>query len=225
MVGAVPAPIVRLRVMAQRERGRSGSRGNARRKGRAEAGRGGGRPGSEPGPKKPSEPVDAASSADDGGPTDGASADGAPESAPSWKNAWPFWVALIVVALAVVGLLLSYVWRPAEDRASDSAQVQFAINDVYTARNAVNYGDYRNGHCAADLAAPDFPSAEAFAAENRDSQKANGLIVIPEITDVTVTGDRATAQVQWHFDKQPDRKQTTSVSVARENGKWKVCKP
>lgn len=160
-----------------------------------------------------------------GASDEAASADGAPASPPNWKNAWPFWLALIVVALAVVGLILSYVLRPAEDRASDSAQVQFAINDVYTARNAVDYGAYRNGHCAADLAAPDFPSAEAFATQNRDSQKANGLIVIPEITEVTVTGERATAQVQWHFDKQPDRKQTTSVSVARENGKWKVCTP
>lgn len=164
------------------------------------------------------EPADAS-----GRPADEAPDTGVDEAPPSWKNAWPFWVALVVVALAVAGIALSYVLRPAEDRAGEQAQVQYAINDVYTAKNRLDYDAYRNGTCAADVNAADFPAADAFVTQNRDSQAANGPIVIPQIQEVSVNGDRATARVDWQFDKKPESKQTITVTVVRENGDWKVC--
>lgn len=146
------------------------------------------------------------------------------EGSKSWKDAWPFWVALIVVVAAILGVVLSNVLRPAEDRASDSAQVQFAINDVYTARNNVDYGKYKAATCATDVTSGAILPEAEFVAQNRKSVETNGRIVIPEITDVTVTGDRATARVHWHFDKSPDQTQVTSVVVVKDNGDWKVCK-
>ncbi|WHU47590.1 hypothetical protein QNM97_00800 [Gordonia sp. L191] len=144
---------------------------------------------------------------------------------PSWRNAWPFWVALVVVVLAAGGIALSYVFRPAEDRASDSAKVQYAINDLYTARNNVDYTAFREHTCGADLNSAGFPSQPEFATQNRQSLETNGRIVIPTISDVTVSGDRATATVHWHFDKKSDQTQTTKVAAIREDGNWKVCKP
>lgn len=141
----------------------------------------------------------------------------------SWKDAWPFWVALAVIVIGGLAIGLSYAFKPSGERGGDSAKVQYAINDAYTARNALNYDKYRGAHCAADLRAPGFPGREAFVADNRRSRDADGTIVIPEITDLTVHGDRADAKVHWHFDKHPDAKQTTQVSVVRENGSWKVC--
>ncbi|UEA57617.1 hypothetical protein LK459_13405 [Gordonia otitidis] len=141
----------------------------------------------------------------------------------TWKDAWPFWIALVVVALAILGVVLSNVLRPAQERASDSGQVQFAINDNYTARNNVDYGKYKESTCAADTSSPSFISGAEFVRQNRTSVESKGRIVIPEITDVTVNGERATARVHWHFDKTPDDEQTTSVVVVKDDGRWKLC--
>lgn len=145
-------------------------------------------------------------------------------AAPSWRNAWPFLAALLVVVLAAGAIGLSYLFRPPSERAGDSAQVQFAINDVYNARNNVDYDAFRNKTCAADRNASSFPSKDQFTAENTTSRETNGRIVIPEISDVTVSGDRATATIHWNFDNKSDQKQTTKVVVLREDGDWKVCK-
>lgn len=161
---------------------------------------------------------------DDLGADDPGAGDVGADAAPSWRKVWPFLLALIVVVVAVVGILLSYLIRPAEKRASEPAQVQYAINDFYTARNNLDYAEFRDHTCAADLNASDFPSEAEFTAENQKSLEANGRIVIPEISDVSVSGDRATATVHWQFDKKSDEKQTTNVVVLRENGNWKVCK-
>ncbi|MCG7635142.1 MULTISPECIES: Rv0361 family membrane protein [Gordonia] len=142
---------------------------------------------------------------------------------PSWKNAWPFFVAAGVVGLVVLGVVLSNVTRPAEDRAGDSAQVQYAINDVYTARNGPNYAEYRANTCAADVEAADFISEERFVQDNRETLTRNGHIEIPEITELVVDGDRATAKVHWHYDKTPDDVNVVDTIVVRENGEWKVC--
>ncbi|NDK88140.1 hypothetical protein GYA93_00870 [Gordonia desulfuricans] len=143
---------------------------------------------------------------------------------PSWRNAWPFLVALVVVALAALGIGLSYLFRPAEERASDAAKVQYAINDQYTARNNVDYAAYRESTCAAELASTGFPSEQTFTTENQASLEANGRVIIPEITDVSVDGDRATAKVHWQFDKKSDQTHTVDTVVVREDGNWKVCK-
>ena len=143
--------------------------------------------------------------------------------APSWKAAWPFLVALGVVVVAVVGIGISYLIRPADDRMSTDAQIQHAVNDVYTARNELDYTRYRESVCAAELASGSFPDEDAFVEQNRVSFEENGQIVIPEISDIAVNGDRATAQVHWHFDETPDSEQVTDVVVVREDGDWKVC--
>ena len=141
----------------------------------------------------------------------------------TWKDAWPFWIALLVVVVAILAVVLSNMLRPAEERASDSGQVQFAINDNYTARNNVDYGKFTQSTCAADTSSTSFISEQEFVSQNRTSVESKGRIVIPEITDVTVNGDRATARVHWHFDKTPDEKQTTSVVVVKDDGTWKLC--
>ncbi|GAC01812.1 hypothetical protein GONAM_34_00120 [Gordonia namibiensis NBRC 108229] len=145
------------------------------------------------------------------------------ETPPNWKNAWPFFAAAGVVALLALGIVLSNISRPPEDRVSDDALVQYAINDQYTARNGPNYAEYRANTCDADLNKVEFVSEARFLAENQASLDANGPIEIPEITDLVVDGDRATAQVHWHYKNTPDDKKVVDTTVVRENGEWKVC--
>lgn len=145
------------------------------------------------------------------------------EGPPNWKNAWPFFVAAGLVGLFVLGIVLSSISRPPEDRVSADALVQYAINDQYTARNGPNYAEYRANTCDADLNKVEFVSEARFLAENQASLDANGPIEIPEITDLVVDGDRATAKVHWHYKDKPDDKQVVDTTVVRENGEWKVC--
>ena len=140
-------------------------------------------------------------------------------------NIWPFVAAVIVVVLAVGGVLLSNVLRPNDDRLSDSAQVQHAINDSYTARNSLDYAKYRSAMCAEVVDSADFPTEQTFVTDNQRSRDAFGKILIPEISDVVVDGGRATAQVHWHFEnKGSDAKTVTPTVVVREGDDWKVCK-
>lgn len=141
----------------------------------------------------------------------------------TWKDAWPFFVAFGVVVIAAAGIGVSYLIRPAEDRMSDTARVQHAINDQYTARNDLDYAKYRGVTCQADLVGPDFPTEAAFLDANRASNDENGHIVIPEIREIHIDGTRATADVEWHFDNKPDEKQLTHAVVVSEDGNWKVC--
>ena len=150
----------------------------------------------------------------------GDDADGTPAAPRSWKDAWPFLVALGVIVVAVVGLGLSYLLRPAEERVTDSTRVQYAINDYYTARNASDYTAYREHTCAADLASPSFITEQVFSEQNRD-RRDNPIQI--DITDLTVDGDRAQAQVHWHLKNSSDQKHTVPTVVVRENGEWKVC--
>ncbi|SDU81240.1 DUF4878 domain-containing protein [Gordonia westfalica] len=145
------------------------------------------------------------------------------EAPPSWKNAWPFFAAAGFVGLVVLAIVLSSISRPAEERVSDDARVQYAINDLYTAKNGPNYVEYRANTCEADLNMPGFPAEAQFVAENQASLDKNGHIEIPEITDLVVDGDRATVKVHWHYKNTPDDKQVVETTVIRENGEWKVC--
>ncbi len=145
------------------------------------------------------------------------------EGPPNWKNAWPFFVAAGVVALLVLGIVLSSISRPSEERVSDDARVQYAINDLYTAKNGPNYAEYRANTCDADLDKTGFPTEAQFVAENQASLDQNGPIEIPEITDLVVDADRATAKVHWHYKDKADAKQVVETIVVRENGEWKVC--
>ena len=143
---------------------------------------------------------------------------------PSWRSAWPSWAALLIVVLAAAGIGLSYLFRPADERGDDSTKVQYAINAYYTARNNVDYSAYRDATCAATRDSTQFPSESNFETTEKKSLEDNGRVVIPEITDLSVSGERATATVHWHFDNKSDQKQTTAVVALREDGNWKVCK-
>ncbi|NMO03594.1 hypothetical protein HH308_20470 [Gordonia sp. TBRC 11910] len=152
-------------------------------------------------------------------------AETADDQSPRKGSLWPFAAAVIVVVLAVGGVVLSNVLRPSDNRVSDSAQVQYAINDSYTARNSLDYGKYRSAMCAQVVNAADFPTEQVFVADNQRSRDTFGKILIPEISDVVVDGGRATAQVHWHFEKKgSDTPTVTPTVVVREGDEWKVCK-
>lgn len=138
------------------------------------------------------------------------------------RSRWPFLVALGFVVLLVAVVAGVALIDPPAERLSDSTKVQHAVNDAFTARNSLNYGQYRDAHCAADLEAADFPTATEFADENRKARDAQGPIVIPDMA-VQIQGDVATVAVNWHREKTSNEKQTTDLTVIRQGDEWKVC--
>ena len=137
---------------------------------------------------------------------------------------WPFLIAAGVVAVLVAVVLLIALVNPPEDRLSDSAQVQHVVNDAFTARNSLNYDQYRTSFCEREQQTAGFPSQAEFTDENRAARDEHGPIVIPNM-DVEVQGDTARVVVHWHREDTEDRKESTELTVVKQGDEWKVCNP
>ena len=61
-------------------------------------------------------------------------------------------------------------------------------------------------------------------ARQRDSVAKQGERFVDDVTDVSIDGDRATANVTYHFDKDAGHQNRSSeMTFVREDGAWKVC--
>ncbi|GEE00026.1 hypothetical protein nbrc107696_04720 [Gordonia spumicola] len=138
----------------------------------------------------------------------------------TWKDALPFIIALVVVVIAVGAIFISHKVQPSEDRVSDSTKVQYVVNDMYSARNSLNYELYRSSQCEKNLSAEGFPTAAQFAEANRDPR--DGAFVIPEM-DVEVAGDRAAVTVHEKRKNTGDKVTKTELTVVKIGDDWKVC--
>lgn len=148
--------------------------------------------------------------------------EGAEDQPRSVKAALPMLIAggLVLAILAWIGI--SALVSPSDDRISDSAQVQRTVNQMYSAMGTLNYENYRASFCAADVAAPNFPTSVQFADDNRADNAAKGKIVVPTM-DVEVTGDRSTVTAHWHRQNDEKAEQTTQWKLVKEGDDWKVC--
>ncbi|WP_328858958.1 hypothetical protein OG579_09705 [Williamsia herbipolensis] len=141
---------------------------------------------------------------------------------PGWKAAWPFLVAVVIVVLAVGTIALFHVIKPGSERLTESAKVTRAINDYYTAKNAVNYDQFRTLSCPADLLQPSFPTADAFEKSGQASRAEHGTITITDITETAVTGSSATANMHWRYTKNP-KDEVLPITLVKSSEDWKVC--
>lgn len=146
-----------------------------------------------------------------------------PEHEPrSWRAALPFIIAFVLIVVVVAWIALSHLVRPSEERVSEDTKVQYVVNDLYSARNSLNYDLYRSAQCEANVASKDFPTAAQFAEANRGPLERDGKVVVPEM-DVEVTGSRAAVTVHEHRENTEDKKTTTDLIVVKQGDDWKVC--
>lgn len=138
------------------------------------------------------------------------------------RTIWPFAVAVVIMVVVLGAIVLMQVLRPAEDRLTDQAKVTHAINDYYTAQNAINYTSYRAVFCTAELESADFPTQDEFRAEYQEARDADGKIEVENISETVVNGDRATANVHW-FREEKSETTITPIVLVKEAGNWKVC--
>ncbi|MFZ2512578.1 MAG: hypothetical protein WAW85_15975, partial [Gordonia sp. (in: high G+C Gram-positive bacteria)] len=62
------------------------------------------------------------------------------------RSRWPFLAALGVVVVGVAIVVGIALINPPSERLNDSTLVQYTVNDAYTARNTLNYEQYRSAH-------------------------------------------------------------------------------
>ncbi|GAB10205.1 hypothetical protein GOARA_053_00310 [Gordonia araii NBRC 100433] len=130
----------------------------------------------------------------------------------------PIIAALVIVVILLSVILIPQFVNPVDERGGDDTGVRLAINDHYTARNALNYEAFAAATCSAKT-----PQRDEFLTVNRRSRDEHGPIKIPEISAVAVNGDRASATVHWHYEGKDEARQTAPTSLVRQDDRWKVC--
>jgi hypothetical protein len=132
------------------------------------------------------------------------------------NSAAPFLGALAVIVAVVIAVWLFNVFSG--DRITDDQLVTRAVVGQNDALQRQHYDDFRSYTCAGQRG----DESKTLSAQ-RDSVTKHGQRFVDGVSGVSVDGDRATAEVTYHFDKNPDAKQTVRVPLAREDGGWKVC--
>ncbi len=140
------------------------------------------------------------------------------ERANDGSSPMPILIALGVVAVVLIGLGISWLFRG--DGLSEDQRVGRAAVGQNDALQRENYPDFRKFTCAAQQGA----EAEVIARQQQ-SKSAHGARFVDDITGVKIDGERATGTVVYHFERTSDKRIETPMTFVREGGDWKVCSP
>jgi len=127
----------------------------------------------------------------------------------------------LLIALGIVGTVLAVVIGLRACRGEEitaEAGIGRAAIGQNDALQRGSYADFRRFTCVAEQG-----SERAVLAAQRQSAQAKGARYVDDVRGFSVSEDRATATVVYHFEKSADDKLTTSMTFVREGGDWKVC--
>jgi len=139
-----------------------------------------------------------------------------PAEEASTGTAGPFLGALAIIVTIVIGIWLFNVFTG--DELTDDQQIGRSVVGQNDALQRQDYADFRAYTCAEQHGV----EAEVIAGQ-RDSAAKRGERYVDGATRVVIDGDRATADVTYHFDKDPEAKETVEIAFVRQDGAWKVC--
>lgn len=128
----------------------------------------------------------------------------------------PFLGALAIILLVVIGIVLVNAFSSSDP--TSEQQVRGAVVGQNDALQREDYADFRDFTCRAAQR----NEADVLAGQ-RDSTEKKGERYVDGVADLRIDGDRATAKVTYHFDKKPDEKSRSEVTLVREDGAWRVC--
>lgn len=138
------------------------------------------------------------------------------ETSSDGGTAGPFLGALTIIVAVVIAIWLFNVFDG--DDLTDDQQIGRAVVAQNDALQRQDYTDFRAYTCAEQHGV----EAELLAGQ-RNSVAQRGERFVDGTTAVSIDGDRATADVTYHFDKNPDAAETVEITFARQDGVWKVC--
>ncbi|MDT5067430.1 MAG: hypothetical protein QOK02_3585 [Mycobacterium sp.] len=130
----------------------------------------------------------------------------------------PFLGALAIVVLIVIGIAVANSFGG--DGSTPEQDVSRAVVGQNDALQRQNYPAFRDFTCRAQQG-----SESDFLDRQRDSVAKNGERYVDGVREVRIDGDGAVAKVTYHFAKTPDATSGADLTLAREDGAWKVCSP
>lgn len=130
----------------------------------------------------------------------------------------PFLGALVVVVLIVIGIVVANSFG--DDGPTPEQDVSRAIVGQNDAMQRQSFSGFRDFTCHAEQG-----TESDFLARQRDSVAKNGERYVDGVREVRIDGDTAVAKVTYHFGNTPDATSGAELTVAHEDGTWKVCSP
>lgn len=137
--------------------------------------------------------------------------------------AWPFLVAVVIIVIALGAIVIMHVVKPASERLTDSAKITRTLNDYYSSISEVKYDRYRATFCAQDTQLSSFPTGQQFTKKYQAIRDKNGQIKMEDPSEVTVTGDVATANSHWAYTSGDTSKHTDAMKFFKDGDDWKIC--
>ena len=131
-------------------------------------------------------------------------------------TAAPFLGALAVAVVVVVGVWLFNAFS--SDEPTVEQRIRLAVIAQNDALQRQDYPEFRAHTCVEQQG-----TESEVVAEHSDSVARRGERYVDGVAGITVDGDRATAEVTYHFSQDPEAKQTVELPFARQDGTWKVC--
>jgi hypothetical protein len=132
-------------------------------------------------------------------------------------TAIPFLTALVIIVVVITGI---FVLNRGEG-VSEPEQIGLVVVAQNDALQRQNYLDFLANTCAAQHG-----TEQDILTRQRDSAAARGERYVDGASNVVVDGadgDKATAQVRYHFGENDETGVTVDMSFVREDGAWKVC--
>ncbi|MFD5178759.1 hypothetical protein ACFWM1_23335 [Nocardia sp. NPDC058379] len=150
-----------------------------------------------------------------------------PQQQPPKKSRTGLFIALGVVALVVIGALITGVVLTVQGRtplASDEKKIEVAIRDFYDTLDSDGFIAAAALACAADRSEIDNLSPE----QRQQFDSATVSVTIDKVEDIVITGDTAKATVVGKLTlsvagEEPNTEDSTEEHLKKEDGTWKIC--
>ncbi len=141
---------------------------------------------------------------------------GSDSSSSGGPTAAPFLGAL---AIAVAVVFATWLFNAlSSDEPTVEQQIWLAVVAQNDALQRQDYPQFRSHTCQDQQ-----ESESEVVAEHSDSVARRGERFVDGVTGIAVDGDRATAEVTYHFGQNPEAKEKVEIPLARQDGTWKVC--
>ena len=133
-----------------------------------------------------------------------------PAEDPSRTTAKPFLLAVSIVAIVMIGIIVSALMRPADENRTEADRLNASATDFVRASN--NNDDE----------ATDRMTCDAFADDRSPLAGREGEVTVEALSNAQVNGNDATAEVRISADD--GKGATTSTwQFVQGDGRWLVC--
>lgn len=134
------------------------------------------------------------------------------------SSAMPIMIALGIGVLVIIVVGIVTLMDRGSGELTPELRVARAAVGQNDALQRDNYADFRKYTCVAQQSAEN-----EVLARQQQSKTAKGARFVDDVTDVVITGGKATATVTYHFENSADNKIKVPMAFVSQDGDWTVC--